>query len=328
MQFWSKGDSVIGSVEVSPLLLTAAETKGQARLVLRQSCPWQVGGVVYPSWREAYTSALRPLGRTDVVSVPSPSVYFGPRVRSRRLERVYGTDVSSVWDVIREVELARAAHIGVQSAQRAPTVSGSVGIDLERRGHEVRKLFFAGFGHRIKKHGYDPEEVLQEVYQGLLVRNRGKCPFDPAKSSFGHYVHMVAECIINNYHRKHNRRRMNEVAALDLVSGSMGSGLSSSSEGLTESGVLDRAASLVAEDAGAGLAQSLVAGRIRLMVNEGVISRRQAQFAVEVLPYLASDPSLGRSCPRVGDLAVIGWRYGQPEWRTGVSALRVVMEGA
>jgi hypothetical protein len=84
------------------------------------------------------------------------------------------------------------------------------GIDLVNRGHEVRKLFYAGFFGRVARYGYDPEEVLQEVYAGLLVRNRGKCPFDPKKSSFGHYVHMVCECIISNYHRKHNRHAQAE----------------------------------------------------------------------------------------------------------------------
>jgi RNA polymerase sigma factor (sigma-70 family) len=85
--------------------------------------------------------------------------------------------------------------------------SESLGIDLAKRGHEVRKLLFAGFGARIARSGYDPEDVLQEVYRGILARNVGKCPFDVKKSSFGHYVHMVCECILNNYHRRETRRR-------------------------------------------------------------------------------------------------------------------------
>lgn len=83
----------------------------------------------------------------------------------------------------------------------------TLGIDLNKRGHEVRKLLFAGFGARIARSGYDPEDVLQEVYRGILARNAGKCPFDVRKSSFGHYVHMVCECILNNYHRRETRRR-------------------------------------------------------------------------------------------------------------------------
>lgn len=76
------------------------------------------------------------------------------------------------------------------------------GIDLKNRGHEVAKLLFAGFGRRIHAAGYDPDDVLQQVHLGLLARNQGKCPWDPKKSSFGHYVHMVCGCVLANYHRK------------------------------------------------------------------------------------------------------------------------------
>lgn len=88
--------------------------------------------------------------------------------------------------------------------------AAKLGIDLVNRSHEVRKLLFAGFGSRIVAMGYDPEDVLQDVYKGLLARNMGKCPWDARKSSFGHYVHMVCSCILSNYHRKYNRINMNE----------------------------------------------------------------------------------------------------------------------
>ncbi len=89
-----------------------------------------------------------------------------------------------------------------------------LGIDLVNRAHEVRKLLFAGFGKRIVRMGYDPEDVLQDVYKGLLARNLGKCPWDANKSSFGHYVHMVCGCIVSNYHRKYNRINSNERAGV------------------------------------------------------------------------------------------------------------------
>jgi len=81
-----------------------------------------------------------------------------------------------------------------------------VGIDLEKRGHEVRKLLFAGFAGKMLSRGYDPEDVLQEIFRGLLVRNKGTCPWDRRKSSFGHYVHMVISCVLTNYHRKDVKR--------------------------------------------------------------------------------------------------------------------------
>lgn len=95
------------------------------------------------------------------------------------------------------------------------------GIDLAARGHEVRKLFYAGFGRRVAKYGYEPDDVLQEVYKGLLVRNGGKCPFDPTKSSFGHYVHMVCGCIVSNYRRRYSRLSRNEQFGVMTVEGEL-----------------------------------------------------------------------------------------------------------
>ena len=73
------------------------------------------------------------------------------------------------------------------------------------------KIFYAGFASKVMGMGYDPDDVLQELFKGLLVRNSGKCPFDPSKSSFGHYVHMVAGCIVSNYRRRYSRLERNEV---------------------------------------------------------------------------------------------------------------------
>lgn len=86
-----------------------------------------------------------------------------------------------------------------------------LGIDLAKRGKGVRRLFFAGFAKQIVKKGFDPEDVLQEIYKGILIRNLGKCPFDPMKSSFGHYVHMVSGCILSNYYRRYGRLQVNEL---------------------------------------------------------------------------------------------------------------------
>ena len=104
-------------------------------------------------------------------------------------------------------------------------VEGIVGIELgalsERRGatfkaDEVRKLLWRGFAGKMLSQGYDPEDVLQEVYRGLLVRNKGKCPWDGRKSTFGHYVHMVISCVLTNYHRKQARRIDKDALSLSV----------------------------------------------------------------------------------------------------------------
>jgi len=85
-----------------------------------------------------------------------------------------------------------------------------LGIDLVNRSGEVVKLLFAGFGSWIHTSGFDPEEVVQEVFLGMVVRNQGRCPWDGRKSSFGHYVHMVCNGVLSNYHRKVKRVRIHE----------------------------------------------------------------------------------------------------------------------
>lgn len=282
--YWSRSDSALGTVPVVP------PVEGQSR-------DWVVGGVSYRSWRQAWRVLY---GGT---SCPSPRRYFGLSSRSRRIEAILNGS-PPIWDL-----LAPAMSVS------EPSVSVAIGIDLEKRGHEVRKLLYAGFGARIARHGYDPEEVLHDVYRGLLVRNKGKCPFDVRKSSFGHYVHMVIECILNNYHRKHSRHREKEIKVLD-----MGVDVGS------ESAILDRVSNrgYGVYSGGEGLAISMMSGRVRLAVSEGLISRRAGELALAVLPLLVSDETLGRSTPRIQVLASIGWVYTQSDWKIAISALRQV----
>lgn len=85
-----------------------------------------------------------------------------------------------------------------------------LGIDIQARGHEVRKILFKGFSSTINRYGLDPDDTLQDIYKGLMARNAGRCPFDARKSSFGHYVHMVCACILSNLIRKKKRQDEHE----------------------------------------------------------------------------------------------------------------------
>jgi DNA-directed RNA polymerase specialized sigma24 family protein len=90
-----------------------------------------------------------------------------------------------------------------------------LGIDLSDnpktgKAIEVRRMFYAGFARHVIAKGYDPEDVLQDIYVALTVRNGGKCPFDSRKASFAHYVHMVCRGTVSNYHRRYGRLRRNE----------------------------------------------------------------------------------------------------------------------
>ena len=102
------------------------------------------------------------------------------------------------------------SYFRIAGKPQPQTPKPSLGIDLAKRGQEVQKLLFSGFGQWIYSCGYDPEDVLQEIYKGVLTRNSGKCPFDPSRASFGHYVHMLCGSVLSNYHRRMQRERGRE----------------------------------------------------------------------------------------------------------------------
>jgi len=93
------------------------------------------------------------------------------------------------------------------------------GVDLKNRWDEVQKLFYAGFGRQAIREGLDMEELMQEVYLKIAVSNAGRSPFNPDKSSFGHYVHMVCRSAFFNYRQKVFRRRGRETVGMSGYAG-------------------------------------------------------------------------------------------------------------
>jgi len=153
-----------------------------------------------------------------------------------------------------------------------------IGIDLKARGKEVAKLLYSGFSGMIRSGHYDPEDVLQEVYKGILVRNQGTCPFDPAKASFGHYVHMVCSCVLSNYHRRHQRHSVEQVGIL----------------GFSEQG--DLTSQSAEEDTSGKLVTPAWALSDRILYQDVVTSLKahpQRELAVKMLPLLGE--GMGRS---------------------------------
>lgn len=90
----------------------------------------------------------------------------------------------------------------------------NLGIDLTVYSKDVAKLFYAGFRREVIQEGWEPEDVLQEVYKGIITRNRSKSAYDPAKSTLGSYVHMVCRCIVSNYRRSMRRKTNRETPGI------------------------------------------------------------------------------------------------------------------
>lgn len=77
-----------------------------------------------------------------------------------------------------------------------------LGIDIDKKREDIRLLFYKRQAKQVARLGLDPEDVLQEVYKGLIIRNEGTCPYDPKKSAFSTYVVMVMNCVVMNIVKK------------------------------------------------------------------------------------------------------------------------------
>lgn len=131
-----------------------------------------------------------------------------PNARNWTFDRYFGIGKHA-----RDCESEGLTIFEILSPKNALDQSGKpiqLGIDLVNRRDEVAKLLFARFGNVIRGCGFDSDDILQEVYKGLLIRNKGTCAWDSRKSSFGHYVNMVAEGVMSNIFRKSNRRKEKE----------------------------------------------------------------------------------------------------------------------
>ncbi len=176
---------------------------------------WPSGPKRYPSARQTIMAVTNGVQVVDK-STKDPRVTFDSYFRNRSAPE--DIDIVSVFLRVESFRKMNDTSLSVPAPSRIRgkqeiTILESPpahGIDLNRYHKDVRRLFFAGFSKRVVSMGYEPEDVLQEVYQGILVRNGGKCPFDPSKSSLGHYVHMVTGCILSNYNRKSSRIRRYE----------------------------------------------------------------------------------------------------------------------
>lgn len=97
-----------------------------------------------------------------------------------------------------------------------PRTSGTVqlGVDVVAKKQDIIKLVHKFF----KVEGVPMEELLQEVYTAIIHKNYTKSAHDPRKSSFGHYIYMVANNVcINLVHKK--KRYDRERDSIDAPSG-------------------------------------------------------------------------------------------------------------
>lgn len=85
-----------------------------------------------------------------------------------------------------------------------------LGIDVVAKKLDITKIVHKFF--RVE--GYSMEELLQEVFVAIIHKNCTRSAHNPNKSSFGHYVYMVANNVcVNLVHKK--RRYDREKDSID-----------------------------------------------------------------------------------------------------------------
>jgi DNA-directed RNA polymerase specialized sigma24 family protein len=94
------------------------------------------------------------------------------------------------------------------------TSPSNTGIDIVKKKKDIEKIFYAYYAKRAVSEGLSVEDLLQEVFKGLLVRNKGKGAWNPSRGSFGSYVHMVAGSVYKNFRKKEIKRGMKEKAEI------------------------------------------------------------------------------------------------------------------
>jgi len=90
-----------------------------------------------------------------------------------------------------------------------------LGIDIDAKYMDIKRIFFKRYLRQIIAIGEDPEDMLQEIFKGILIRNKGTCPFDPKKSAFSTYVTMVCHCVMTNHLKKYSKTRALETEISD-----------------------------------------------------------------------------------------------------------------
>jgi len=75
------------------------------------------------------------------------------------------------------------------------------GVDVEAKRQDIIKIVHKYF--RVA--GVPMEELMQEVFLAIIHKNHGKSAHNPKKSSFGHYVFMVANNVCINIVQRRKR---------------------------------------------------------------------------------------------------------------------------
>jgi DNA-directed RNA polymerase specialized sigma24 family protein len=85
-----------------------------------------------------------------------------------------------------------------------------LGIDVVAKENDIKKIVHKFFSVK----DVEMEELLQEVYLAIIHKNTTKSACDSRKSSFGHYVYMIANNVCIGFVNR-NKKHSSEVESID-----------------------------------------------------------------------------------------------------------------
>lgn len=127
-----------------------------------------------------------------------PNLYFTIKTPKHLL------NATSIFDI--EIQNTKPqTKVQMKKAKTIENKSKGLGIDIIAKGKDIKAIFYKHYSKICLSANYDPEEMLQEVFLGILSRNGGSCPFDATKSSFSTYIVMVCRCVVFNVLNKEKK---------------------------------------------------------------------------------------------------------------------------
>lgn len=119
----------------------------------------------------------------------------------------------------------RLAYSGAPRAPRSTRVTKSapgrddgLGVDLSAHYSDLRAIALSSYSKRASEAGVDVEDLISVCAERILRSNRGKAPFDPARSSLGRYLHLLLSSrlsVLAALTRQADQRRARRAPRLD-----------------------------------------------------------------------------------------------------------------
>ena len=150
--------------------------------------------------------------------------------------------------------------------------TGERGFSIEEKKKDVERIFYAYYAKRAVAEGLSVEDLLQQVFIGLISRNTKSGAWNPSRGSFGNYIHLVIGSVYRNFRKKEISRGMREKL---YTPQSYTESVTTDSDFLTDQVLLDSFRDWIKTKKGMGE----LAGDITVLLSEG---KKKKEIAEEL----------------------------------------------